>query len=74
MTVGTETMTCQRCRSLVDVVTERWNQPDTDRERVRCPSCRAGAKWLHPWLTGGPCPRCGSPMQAAGDGAFMLWD
>jgi len=42
----------------------------TVRERVRCSTCRSAVPVTTLWATGGACPNCLRPLQAANRGAI----
>lgn len=74
MLVGTLTMSCGRCRAIVDVVVNRHDRKRSAQPAPMCPDCGAHPGHLTEWTTGGPCPRCNGEMQVAGDGLLTLWD
>lgn len=73
MRASAETMTCLRCAELVDVYrTHEWlagEAAEDDRLEV-CPGCASTE--LEPWSPGGPCPKCGTPIERGG--ATVWWD
>ncbi len=73
MLVETDTVSCGRCRSIVDVVI-RWHDRARYATPPNCPECGAHAAHLTTWVSGGPCPRCGDRMPEAADGIEVLWD
>ena len=70
------TMTCRRCRELVDVlvdapgVEERAGGSQLDRDVGRCPDC--GVTDVVEWPRAKPCPKCQAPM--ANIGLVAMWD
>ena len=71
-----ETMTCDDCKELVDVLIGRFGQEgqvgdsDSDSQFGMCPQC--DGKKVVPWGEARPCPRCGSTM-VPGD-LIVNWD
>ncbi len=67
-----ETMVCQTCRELVDVVIEGdpINYLAYDEEKGSCPKCHGKdvSVWQEPW----PCPKCGGQMARGQQTA--IWD
>jgi len=71
--VVTQTITCTKCKELVDVVvSERPGDPKIPRLPLRCPRAKKVKHPVQPWTAGGPCPRCGTKMRD--EGLRVLWD
>jgi len=77
MVAVVQTMVCQDCEQLVDVLIGRCGQdgptgdPDYDVRLGRCPDC--GGHDVRPWDNEHLCPRCNrATMQQ--EGFQMLWD
>lgn len=68
---ATQTMICDGCRELVDVVVARRADPSKDYAPVpaRCPKCRGDS--VTPWESRA-CPKCGSTM--VDGGVTVMWD
>jgi len=78
--VQTQTMFCQRCRALCDVLVDRTYDfthprppltPEEERRIGRCPECMSDD--LIAWKNGEPCPACGGQI-SAGNVPPVLWD
>ncbi|MCH8819174.1 MAG: hypothetical protein IIB03_02510 [Acidobacteria bacterium] len=69
---ATETMICNGCHALVDVMVARRGEPDKEFIPVspRCPNCRGDG--VTPWERSRPCPKCGSAM--VDGGVTVMWD
>ena len=63
----TTTIMCIDCKELSDAV-----MVDLDRKRQKI-QCKQSVKhqWVR-WKSGGPCPRCGNPIQQGR--LLILWD
>lgn len=81
MSCVTRTVSCISCRELLDVVTrsfELGNFPPPSAERddvapeapLQCPEGMSHE--VTAWEKGGPCPRCGKPMEEGE--SFILTD
>jgi hypothetical protein len=74
--VKTQTMWCEDCKSLKDVIVGRLASPEPleddewESSQAQCSSC--GSDALRPWARGEPCPNCGGTIEDRG--VFMLWD
>jgi Zn finger protein HypA/HybF involved in hydrogenase expression len=73
MIAVTETMVCEKCRNVVDVmvgyaIPSLHDKPDKDMGR--CPKCYSDE--VMPWGTGRPCPKCSGKMVKGG--RVALWD
>ncbi len=76
MVAVVQTMTCHRCRELVDVlIGERGVEgptgcPDYDKNLGICPKCHGKdvVAWQAPWV----CPKCEGRMKRGK--VAMLWD
>lgn len=72
-----QTMVCQDCKHLVDVLIGRFGEegptgdPDYDAQLGRCPDCEG--QDVHLWQSEHPCPKCGVGMTRNSD-FHMLWD
>lgn len=71
-----QTMVCQDCHALVDVLIGRYGKdgptgdPDYDKAMGQCPLCEK--LHLTAWMNGGACPKC---SQAMTQGPLTtLWD
>ena len=73
-TVKTNTMLCEKCKKIVDVVTEYWTDVKLDEDIIdKCPECNSG-KYLKQWDNKKrPCPKCNGVLEE-GNGVSMLWD
>jgi hypothetical protein len=72
--VATQTISCAKCRELVDLVTS--NDPGNPKARklpLRCPRSRTVKHPVRTWNAGGPCPRCGDKMRDTGE-LLVMWD
>jgi Zn finger protein HypA/HybF involved in hydrogenase expression len=68
-----ETMVCNDCKELVDVLIGGKPQPAGDPKKVtpRCPICHDSD--VSPWDTRNrPCPKCGSSMEQGE--VTVMWD
>jgi hypothetical protein len=72
-----QTMTCDDCKDLVDVIIGRFGEKDPvedydlDVELGACPQC--GGTKVVPWDVARPCPRCRSEM-IPGATVVEMWD
>ena len=68
---GRNTMVCNGCKTLVDVLIRDLRDRDEQTEKpFTCPAC--GSAEVEQWARARPCPRCGKEMrQARGK---VLWD
>jgi len=59
---ATQTILCDGCRELVDVLVGKRKGADQGFDPVspRCPKCRGDS--VTPWDESHPCPKCGSSM------------
>ena len=74
MIADTVTMSCGRCRSIVDVVVSRRDLKPSAQPAPTCPDCGAHRGHLTDWTSGDPCPKCDAAMPAAADGVVVMWD
>lgn len=71
-----QTMTCQDCRQIADVLIGQRGEdgptgdPDYDRDMNLCPLC--GGRHLRNWEASKPCPKCTGTM--SGSEPVVLWD
>jgi hypothetical protein len=69
----TQTVRCEVCRELLDVVVSDvpTDRPEQDVRQIRCEKCRGLTlkRWRHP----GPCPKCGHRSLKRGE-LIMIWD
>lgn len=73
--IDTDTMVCNTCKEVVDVVTSLRDiiEEDSDSEINVCPVCHG--KDLKKWKKSHPCPKCGGKMAEGGDlKEKILWD
>lgn len=74
MIVSTQTVVCEQCKKLYDVITSRRDsfseRGGVEEVEPRCPRRKRHSirEWEHP----GPCPKCGEDMHQ-GEMA-ILWD
>jgi hypothetical protein len=71
--VKVQTMTCEDCRELVDVLVGASFgevEPDMRKEIGRCPEC--GGARVRKWSEPHHCPGCGKRMKKGP--ATILWD
>jgi len=70
----TQTIICHDCKKLVDVVISQlpdgpWPDVPADHKiDLRCPKRKKHK--VEPWHGGGPCPKCGAPMESLGIAGF----
>lgn len=71
---STDTMVCNTCKEVVDVVTSQhiMMEDDDDSDLNVCPECEG--KDLKKWEKSHPCPKCGGKMAESDDGLTVLWD
>ena len=64
MIVKTNTMLCERCEEIVDIVTEYWTDVKPDKNIVgRCPKCNS-SKFIKQWDNKNrPCPKCKGELE-----------
>lgn len=74
MIADTLTMSCGRCRSIVDVVVGRRDLKRSVQPVAMCPDCGAHRGHLMHWTTGDPCPKCTEAMLDTPDGMVVMWD
>lgn len=73
-----QTMTCEDCQTLVDVLIGRFGEDgptgdaNYDQDLNLCPQCR-GTK-VHPWPSQQPCPKCSGSMIEDENGLTIAWD
>ena len=72
--MDTDTMSCGRCRSIVDVVVGRRDLKRAAQPAPMCPECCAHRGHLTDWTTGDRCPKCDGTMPIAPDGTVVMWD
>lgn len=71
-----QTMICQDCRALVDVLIGRHGRDgptgdvDYDKHLGACPDC--GGRHVVSWKQGEPCPKCSAKMKRGS--MTTLWD
>ena len=73
-----ETMTCNDCKDLVDVLVDirmcrgTGVDPEIEEERGRCPKCKSDA--VSPCVVPMPCPKCGGLVARDENGGVTCWD
>ncbi|ABB57029.1 hypothetical protein [Synechococcus elongatus] len=73
MMVAVDTMVCQDCQSVVDVVVQIFlDEYAAEIDLNCCPDCR-GTR-VSPWPSQHPCPKCQEPMVQDSLSPEMLWD
>lgn len=66
----TNTIVCETCRCLYDVIVLDMRQRPHIQQPEQCP--KSPKHNVSPWQSGGPCPKCGTPMEKGG--MVFLWD
>jgi hypothetical protein len=81
MDTSTETISCEECRALYDVVTAKLAYDTVtgkatgfDTIPIHCP--KSADHKVKPWERGGPCPNCGNsmPEKTSGWRTISMWD
>ena len=75
MMVKTNTLVCEKCKEVVDVITESWTDVTSDESVIgKCPNCNFSEN-LKEWDSKKcPCPKCNGPMQVSPDEEITMWD
>ena len=74
MIVKTNSMLCEKCEEVVDVVTEYWTDVKPKVSTIsKCPKCKS-SKFLKQWDNiKRPCPKCKGQLEES-NGMITLWD
>lgn len=75
MLIKTNTMLCEHCKEVVDVVTEYWTKIKPLNSDIGiCPACDSG-EYLKEWDNKKrPCPRCDGAMEEDLEDWMTMWD
>lgn len=75
MIVKTNTYVCDKCKEIVDVITEFWTDVATDESAIgKCPKCNF-SKYLKEWDNKKcPCPKCDGIMKVSSETEITMWD
>lgn len=71
MVAETQTVSCEKCRELFDVVT-RYYESREQQIPLRCP--KSAKHPVRAWNMPDDCPSCGSAMKVDSEGPRALWD
>ena len=75
MTIKTNSMLCQHCKEVVDVVTEYWTKIKPFNSDIgKCPLCDS-EEYLKEWNNKNrPCPMCDGRLEEDLEEDLTMWD
>jgi len=75
MIVKTNTYICNKCKDIVDVITEYWTDVTINESRIgKCPKCNS-SEYLEEWDNKkSPCPKCDGTMNVSPNTVITDWD
>ena len=73
--IKTNTMLCEHCKEVVDVVTEYWTHiKPFNSDLGKCPECDSD-EYLKEWSNKKrPCPRCNGVLEEDHEAWITMWD